>query len=128
MGAERPAGGSIDGRRFTMRDRPGGARMHLRLLNLRRYVLLALAVRLWATTAAAQGTFDYPTSADPEHLDPCRSPTTATRRVLINVYEGLTTLDGETAEVIPALATSWDISDDGLTYTFHLREGVLFHE
>src|SRR5690606_37248438 len=96
--------------------------------NLRRYVLLALAGLLLATSAAAQGTFDYPISADPEHLDPWRSTTVATRRVLVNVYEGLTTLDGETAEVIPALAESWDISDDGLTYTFHLRQGVLFQE
>ncbi len=97
-------------------------------MQLRRYVLLALAGLLLASTAVAQGTFDYPMSADPEHLDPWRSTTVATRRILVNVYEGLTTLDGETAEVIPALATSWDISEDGLTYTFHLREGVLFHD
>ena len=96
--------------------------------NLRRIVLLAMAGLLLATSAAAQGTLDYPMAADPEHLDPWRSTTTATRRILVNVYEGLTTLDGETAEVIPALATSWDVSDDGLTYTFHLRQGVLFQE
>ena len=97
-------------------------------MNFRRNILMTMAGLLLVTTAAAQGTFDLPVAADPEHLDPWRSTTTATRRVLINLYEGLTTLDGNSAEVIPALATSWDISDDGLTYTFHLREGVLFHE
>src|SRR5680860_651467 len=108
-----------------MVGRMGGKQMNLRRY---RYILLALAGLLLGTSAVAQGTFDYPMSADPEHLDPWRSTTVATRRILVNVYEGLTTLDGNTAEVIPALATSWDISEDGLTYTFHLREGVLFHE
>lgn len=97
-------------------------------MNLRRRLLLVLAGVLLATGATAQGTFNYPMSADPEHLDPWRSTTVATRRILVNVYEGLTTLDGRTAEVVPALATGWDISEDGLTYTFHLRQGVLFHD
>lgn len=78
------------------------------------------------TVAWGQGTLNYPISADPEHLDPWRSTTVATRRVLVNIYEGLVTLDPLTAEIIPALAESWDISDDGRTYTFKLRQGVLF--
>ncbi|MFS1663833.1 nickel ABC transporter substrate-binding protein [Streptococcus sp. zg-JUN1979] len=40
------------------------------------------------------------------------------------IYERLVACDG--TDIKPALATSWDISDDGLTYTFHLRENVLF--
>lgn len=70
----------------------------------------------------------YPIDADPEHLDPWRATTTATRRILSNIYEGLTTFDPETSQVVPLLAESWDISDDGLVYTFHLRQGVLFQE
>ena len=43
------------------------------------------------------------------------------------IYEGLVKLDPKTLEVIPALAESWEISPDGYIYTFHLREGVFFH-
>lgn len=95
-------------------------------MHLRRLLLLTLgALALWGSASAA-GTLNYPVSADPEHLDAWRSTTVATRRVLVNVYEGLTTFDGESGAVVPALAESWDISDDGLTYTFHLRRGVKF--
>ena len=44
------------------------------------------------------------------------------------IYEGLVRLDPKTLEVIPGIAKSWDISEDGLEYTFHLREGVYFHD
>lgn len=47
---------------------------------------------------------------------------------LENVYEGLVHFKGETIEVEPRLAESWDISPDGLTYTFHLRKNVKFHD
>jgi peptide/nickel transport system substrate-binding protein len=42
-------------------------------------------------------------------------------------YEGLTTWDLETLEPIPCLAESWEVSEDGLTWTFHLRQGVKWH-
>ena len=48
------------------------------------------------------------------------------------IYEGLTKRDvsdpDAAAGVAPALAESWDVSEDGLTYTFHLQEGVTFHD
>src|SRR5690606_12489940 len=47
--------------------------------------------------------------------------------VYANVFEGLTRFDSSGA-VQPALAESWDISEDGLTYTFHLHDGVTFHD
>lgn len=95
-------------------------------MHLRRLLLLTLgALALWGSASAA-GTLNYPVSADPEHLDAWRSTTVATRRVLVNVYEGLTTFDGESGAVVPALAESWDISDDGLTYTFHLDPEARF--
>jgi peptide/nickel transport system substrate-binding protein len=44
-----------------------------------------------------------------------------------NVYEGLTSVDVD-GTVVPTLAESWDVSEDGLTYTFHLQQGVTFHD
>ncbi len=48
----------------------------------------------------------------------------------LQIYDRLVEVEvneaGET-EIVPSLAESWDISDDGLTYTFHLRQGVKFH-
>ena len=49
-------------------------------------------------------------------------------RVVFLLYEGLVTLKGDTTEIVPDLAESWEISEDGLTYTFRLREGVTFHD
>lgn len=43
------------------------------------------------------------------------------------VYSRLVEYDDSMMDPIPGLAHSWEVSDDGLTYTFHLREGVLFH-
>ncbi|HEX9921455.1 MAG TPA: ABC transporter substrate-binding protein, partial [Anaerolineae bacterium] len=47
-------------------------------------------------------------------------------QILNNVLEGLTAYDNN-LNLVPWLAESWEQSEDGLTWTFHLREGVLFH-
>lgn len=44
-----------------------------------------------------------------------------------NVFEGLTSVDVD-GEVVPTLAKDWDVSEDGLVYTFHLQPGVTFHD
>lgn len=44
------------------------------------------------------------------------------------IFDLLVDVDPDTAEIVPELARSWDISDDNLTYTFHLQEGVVFHD
>lgn len=93
--------------------------------KLQRFILQLLLVSVFLTVGA-QGVFNTPISADPEHLDPWRSTTTATREVIINVYEGLTGFHQSTGAIVPLLAESWEISDDGLVYTFNIREGVKF--
>jgi peptide/nickel transport system substrate-binding protein len=45
-----------------------------------------------------------------------------------NIYEALVAYKDESTALEPGLATSWDIAPDGLTYTFHLRKGVRFHD
>ena len=64
---------------------------------------------------------------DPETLDV--QLTTDTYTVPLNCFDRLVeteTVDGA-AQIVPGLADSWEISEDGLTYTFHLHEGVTFH-
>ena len=66
--------------------------------------------------------------AEPKSLDPAAVTAVNDFRILVNVYEGLTRYKSGTLEVEPALATGWDISEDGTEYTFTLREGVSFHD
>ena len=60
-------------------------------------------------------------------LDPYTSVTAANREVLFNVFEGLVKPDAD-GNLSPAVAERWEVSDDQLTYTFHLRPGVKFHD
>jgi peptide/nickel transport system substrate-binding protein len=71
------------------------------------------------TLIAAQG-------AEPDRLDPHLTSAYASFQILENVYDTLVQ-PGDDLTMEPALAESWDISDDQLTWTFTLREGVTFH-
>jgi peptide/nickel transport system substrate-binding protein/oligopeptide transport system substrate-binding protein len=64
---------------------------------------------------------------DPRSLDPALSTDVPTGRAVGYLFDGLTRFDPD-AKVEPALASRWEISPDGLTYTFHLRQGVTFHD
>lgn len=74
----------------------------------------------------AGGTLRLGVQADPAELDPHKTSLTAAWHVIEHVYETLVTTD-ETLAPVPAIAESWDISDDGISYTFNIRQGVLFH-
>ncbi|MET3698775.1 peptide/nickel transport system substrate-binding protein [Bacillus oleivorans] len=66
-------------------------------------------------------------STEVDNLDPYLSAATDTMSMMDNVFDGL--LDtNEAGELVPAIAESYDISDDGLTYTFKLKEGIKFHD
>ncbi len=91
---------------------------------------LALALTMLVPVAVAEKSGDnwlrifY--TEDPETLDV--QLTTDSYTIPLNCFDRLVetdTVDGE-AQIIPGLADSWDVSDDGLTYTFHLHEGVTF--
>src|SRR5947207_1389128 len=64
---------------------------------------------------------------DPRSLDPALSTDVPTGRAVGYVFDGLTRFDPD-AKVEPALAERWDVTPDGLIYTFHLRRGVTFHD
>lgn len=66
--------------------------------------------------------------AQPGTLDPAAAANADEFLVLRNVYEGLVGYDAQTLDPIPALAESWSVTEDGLVYTFTLREGVTFHD
>ncbi|WP_414664715.1 peptide ABC transporter substrate-binding protein [Horticoccus sp. 23ND18S-11] len=60
-------------------------------------------------------------AAEPATLDPHLLNAYSDMRVAIALFEGLTVLDEKTAQPLPGVARRWDVSPDGLTYTFHLR-------
>src|SRR3954447_23625029 len=65
---------------------------------------------------------------DIDELDPRTTDTQEGYVAAANVYDCLVLYDLGATTIRPGLAESWDISDDGLTYTFHLRQGVKFHD
>ena len=89
---------------------------------------IALSAGIWAGAATAQGDITVAMQLEPPHLDPTSAAAGAIDSVLYsNVFEGLTRFMGD-GSIVPGLAESWDISDDGTVYTFHLHDGVKFHD
>ncbi|MFQ6085111.1 MAG: ABC transporter substrate-binding protein [Candidatus Bathyarchaeia archaeon] len=69
------------------------------------------------------------TFGEPDFLDPAVDYETAGNEIIRNLYNNLVTYVGESSSELKGdLAESWTISDDGLTYTFKLKEGVKFHD
>ena len=78
--------------------------------------------------AAAQSDLTVALQLEPPHLDPTSAAAGAIDSVLYsNVFEGLTRFASD-GSIIPGLAKSWEISEDGTNYTFHLNAGVTFHD
>ncbi len=86
--------------------------------------LLTACDVLPTSTEITPTTLNYALSSDPATLDPVRATDRASLDVTGLLYEGLTRYDPETATVMPALAEAWDVSGNGLTYTFKLRTGI----
>jgi dipeptide transport system substrate-binding protein len=86
----------------------------------------ALVVGFGAATAQAK-TLVYCSEGSPENFNPQINTTGTSFDVAYPVFNKLVEFEPGTTNVKPGLAKSWDVSDDGLTYTFHLQEGVKFH-
>src|ERR671916_1577573 len=73
------------------------------------------------------GTLFVALEAEPPELDPNLSSAYVDRQVMASLYDKLVDID-EQGEIVPMLAKSYDVSDDGTVYTFELREGIKFHD
>lgn len=80
-----------------------------------------------ATSGAAGGNLVVGVTSDPNTLDPWKATQFQAVAVLQTLYGTLTEFDKD-LNVVPGLASSWDVSPDGLTVTFHLRKGVTFSD
>ena len=97
---------------------------------MRRFTLLCLPLLLLACgggeSAGNRRTLvDARDNYDPRSLDPALSTDVPTGRAVGYLFDGLTRFTPD-ARVVPGLATRWDVSPDGITYTFHLRRNVRF--
>ena len=91
-------------------------------------LLSASVLALSAGMACAQTDITVAIQLEPPNLDPTGGAAQAIDSVLYsNVFEGLTRFMAD-GSVVAGLASGWDISEDGLTYTFTLRDGVTFHD
>ncbi len=68
------------------------------------------------------------TTSDPRSFNPILAKETSTTVITSLIFEGLTRTDGVTLEILPNLAKFWEVSEDGLIWTFSLREDVLWQD
>jgi peptide/nickel transport system substrate-binding protein len=88
--------------------------------------VVAVGINANAAEGKHGGTLIAAFSADPAGFDPVRGPSGMSHVVIEQIYSTLMLLDPD-ANPIPGLAESYQLSNDGLTYTFKLRQGVTFH-
>lgn len=88
-------------------------------------LILALALSMLAVPALAEGNMIVTAiSDDPQQMDPTLNSYSRSSQVLQNLFKGLYKLDADGTTFVPAIAEGVEISDDQLTYTFTLREGL----
>jgi len=73
------------------------------------------------------GTFRVNETGELRSLDPVRINDATSAHIAEQIYDGLLYID-ENLQLQPALAKRWEVSEDGLTYTYHLRTDVYFHD
>lgn len=79
-------------------------------------------------TGTPGGTLTLSTISDPKSFNPMVAKETSTTEITGLIFEGLTRINGITLEVEPHLAKSWTVSEDGLSWTFELRDDVVWQD
>ena len=102
--------------------------LHIRRFGMLFFVFAALIFQgCGAPPEETDRIFRFRLASDPPSLDLIHTTDTSSATVVFRIFEGLVDQDPETLEITPSLAERWEISEDGLTYTFHLKKGVRFH-
>ncbi|HET7095662.1 MAG TPA: ABC transporter substrate-binding protein, partial [Thermomicrobiales bacterium] len=92
--------------------------------------LSSRALPAWPALAQAKqgGTLVSMLVAEPTSMDIAAGIGQHNYAIMSNVFENLLEYDDDTFAAKPCLAESYDVSPDGMVYTFHLRKGVVFHD
>ena len=93
-------------------------------------LVLAAVITMLCTACDDDGKdyiFKYDIAANPRTLDPQTANDDSSLQLISNIFDGLLRLDSE-GNVEPAVAESWEVSEDGLTYRFKLREDVYWYD
>ncbi|HET6487253.1 MAG TPA: ABC transporter substrate-binding protein [Spirochaetia bacterium] len=94
--------------------------------NLCAALLACLLLLPGGALSARDKALNFALSGNPDTLDPQKTSGTLTFQTLKSIYDTLVEPD-QTGAIVPALAESWTVSADNLTWTFKLRPGVFFH-
>ena len=89
---------------------------------------LVCSITLVSSVALAGGTLVFGSSGDAVRLDPADVTDGESIQRMDNIFEGLVEYESGSTEIQPALATSWETSEDGKEIIFKLRRGVKFHD
>jgi len=101
-----------------------------KLINLAAGVLLGIAAVTFISCGkktVSQDIIRISVSSEPDSLFPWKSASSDTKAIIYNIYDSLTFFDAD-GKIIPSVAKSWSVSDDGLTYTFNLENKIKFHD
>ena len=101
-----------------------------KLLSLLVALIMVLSMATFALADETKTSVIIATDQDYETLHPVNTSTSIETNLINQIYDVLAIDDPEdpTGDMIPRLAESWEVSEDGLCYTFHLRQGVKFHD
>jgi peptide/nickel transport system substrate-binding protein len=114
--------------RLEAHCRPKEHTMTIRRAWMIAFVILVAVLASGAGAAPPKDAIVIGLLAEPVTMDPPQITDLNSARVTKRIFEGLVAQELGSYKLIPGLARSWDISKDGLTYTFNLRPNVTFHD